>query len=211
MEKNREYFKNLLAEHSLDILYDDLFALMSQYQARHRDKFIAEKHDELVLLSGKLNSVQQSHRVGAISPEELNIEVSRINFALLDLLNDLPDSFFQQNESATGNSPNGAKKHFAISSGLSNGLFWMASAFMMLITLGSLVQENWITSVFTLLATLICIPATFHFLSNKLNISLSGSIRVLLIIVLTSVGLSFAKPKDGSEEKTEQQQIRREQ
>lgn len=196
MEKSREYFKNLLAEHSLDILYDDLFALMSQHQARHRDKFIAEKHDELVLLSGKLNSVQQSQRLGTISPEELNIEVSRINFALLDLLNDLPDSFFQEVKNLENGSPTGGKKHVTIPAGLSNGLFWMASAFMAMITLGSLIQKNWVTFALTLLATLICMPATFHFLADKLKISLSGSIRVLLIIVLTSVGLSFAKPKE---------------
>ena len=73
MEKNRTYFKNLLAEHALDILYDELFALMEAHQSGHPDKVIAEKHDELVLLSGKMNSVQQSHQMGTISPGELNI------------------------------------------------------------------------------------------------------------------------------------------
>jgi len=204
MEKNREYFKNLLAEHLLDILYDDLFALMSQHQARHRDKFITEKHDELVLLSGKLNSVQQSQRLGTISPEELNIEVSRINFALLDLLNDLPDSFFQEVKNLENVSPTDGKKHVTIPASLSNGLFWMASAFMAMVTLGSLIQKNWVTFALTLLATLICMPATFHFLADKLKISLSGSIRVLLIIVLTSVGLSFAKPKEKGSGNVEQ-------
>ena len=72
MEKNRAYFKNLLAEHSLEILYDELFALLSWHQTKYGDKIIAEKYDELVLLSGKLNSVQQSQQLGAISPEELD-------------------------------------------------------------------------------------------------------------------------------------------
>lgn len=194
MEKNRAYFKKLLADHSLEILYDELFALLSWHQTKYGDKIIAEKYDELVLLSGKLNSVQQSLQLGTIDPEDMNTEVSRINHALLDLLNELPDSFFQQVQHVDTAVATGAKKLYTISPGIGNGLFWMGSMVMLMITLGSAVQKNWITVVFTLLATLICMPPTFEFLANKFKISLSGSIRVLLIIVLTSVGLSFAPP-----------------
>lgn len=194
MEKNRAYFKNLLAEHSLDILYDELFALMEAHQSARADKAIAEKHDELVLLSGKMNSVQQSHAIGAISPGELNIEISRINHALLDLLNDLPDSFFQQVQHVDTDMATGAKKQIGIPAGIGKGLFWMGSVLMLMITLGSLVQGNYLCFAFTALASLICLPPTFDFLTAQLNVTLSNSVRVLLIIVLTSVGLSYAAP-----------------
>ena len=192
MEKNRAYFKKLLADHSLEILYDELFALLSWHQTKYGDKVVAEKSDELVLLSGKLNSAQQNQQLGTISPEDLNTEVSRINFALLDLLNDLPDSFFQQAQHVDTAVATGAKKLYTIPAGIGNGLFWMGSVVMLMITLGSMVQKNWITFAFTFFATLICMPPAFDFFANKFKISLSGSVRVLLIIVLTSVGLSFA-------------------
>lgn len=201
MEKNRAYFKKLLADHSLEILYDELFALLSWHQSKYADKVVAEKYDELVLLSGKLNSIQQSGQLGTVNPEEMNTEISRINYALLDLLNDLPDSFFQQAQHVDTAVATGAKKLYAIPSGIGKGLFWMGSVIMLMITLGSMVQKNWITFAFTAVATLICMPPAFDFFADKFRVSVSGSVRVLLIIVLTSVGLSFAAPVQRSAEK----------
>ena len=194
MEKNRTYFKNLLAEHALDILYDELFALMEAHQSGHPDKVIAEKHDELVLLSGKMNSVQQSHQMGTISPGELNIEISRINHALLDLLNELPDAFFEEVQHVDTDVATGVKKQIGIPAGIGKGLFWMGSVLVLMIALGSLVQGNYLTFALTALASLICLPPSFDFMAAQLNVAISNSVRVLFIIVLTSVGLSFAAP-----------------
>jgi Effector-associated domain 11 len=143
----------------------------------------------LVLLSGKLNAVQENHHLGLIEAAELNTEVNRVNFSLLELLNDLPDSFFQQaHYHIVADTP----KQVSIPSGIGNGLFWMCAAFMMMICLGSLIQQNWIPFAFTLAATIICLPPTYLFLSRQLRISLSNSVRILLVVVLTAVGLSFA-------------------
>ena len=194
MEKNREYFKNLLADNAQDTLYDELFALLSWHKTRYTDRTVAEKYDELVLLSGKLNSLQQGSQLGTLSVQDYHTEMSRINFALLDLLNDLPDTFFQQIRQTDVQAITGVKKQYGIPSGLKNGLFWMGAVIMLMLTGGSAVQGNWITFAFTLLATLICLPPVFDYCTSRLHISVSGSIRVLLIIVLTSVGLSFAPP-----------------
>lgn len=200
MEKNLAYFKKLLADHSLDILYDELFALMNGYLARRTDKLVSEKHDELVLLSGKRNSLEQSLQLGTISSEEWNLEIGRLNYALLDLLNELPETFFQQVQDVDTSVADGTKKQYGIPAGIGKGLFWMGSVIMLMITLGSMVQHNWTTTVFTFIATLICLPPSFDFISERLRISLSSSVRVLAIIVLTSIGLSFAAPvqKDAS-------------
>ncbi len=194
MEKNLAYFKKLLADHSLDILYDELFALMNSYLARRKDKLVAEKHDELVLLSGKRNSLEQSLQLGTMSNEEWNLEIGRLNYALLDLLNELPEAFFQQVQDVDTGVVAGTKKQYGIPSGIGKGLFWMGSVVMLMITLGSMVQHNWTTTVFTGIATLLCLPPSFDFITDRLRVSLSNSVRVLAIIVLTSIGLSFATP-----------------
>lgn len=194
MEKNLAYFKKLLADHSLDILYDELFALMNNYLARRKDKLVAEKHDELVLLSGKRNSLEQGLQLGTMSNEEWNLEIGRLNYALLDLLNELPEAFFQQVQDVDTGVVAGTKKQYGIPSGIGKGLFWMGSVVMLMITLGSMVQHNWTTTVFTGIATLLCLPPSFDFITDRLRVSLSNSVRVLAIIVLTSIGLSFATP-----------------
>lgn len=194
MEKNLAYFKKLLADHSLDILYDELFALMNSYLARRKDKLVAEKHDELVLLSGKRNSLEQGLQLGTMSNEEWNLEIGRLNYALLDLLNELPEAFFQQVQDVDTGVVAGTKKQYGIPSGIGKGLFWMGSVVMLMITLGSMVQHNWTTTVFTGIATLLCLPPSFDFITDRLRVSLSNSVRVLAIIVLTSIGLSFATP-----------------
>ncbi|MCC6461126.1 MAG: hypothetical protein IT260_11685 [Saprospiraceae bacterium] len=191
MEKNRAYFKRLLAENLLDALYEDLFALLDGHPAAQTDPWMAEKHDELVLLSGKLNSVQQNLRIGAISPAESNIETSRINAALLELLNELPDSFFQQARPEA----EARTTSIGIPTGLGSGLFWTGAVFLMMISLGSLILHNWITFAFLLTATLLCMPPAFQWIADRLQVHLSGSLRVLLIVVLCSVGLSLATNK----------------
>lgn len=197
MEKNREYFKKLLAENELEALFEELFTLLATYKTRFKDRVTAEKYDNLVLLSGKLNAAQESNQLGITSAAELNTEASRVNFALLELLNELPESVFQPEPPATAVD---APKQLSIPSGVGNGLFWMGSVFMMMICLGSAVQKNWITFVFTLVATLICLPPGYHFLAQQFKISISNSIRVLLIIVLSSVGLAYAPKKQASNE-----------
>lgn len=198
MEKNRAYFKTLLAENATEALFDELFALIQAHNMRHSDRLVSDKYDALVLLSGKLNAVQENHHLGLIEAAELNTEVNRVNFALLELLNDLPDSFFQQvHHHIAADTP----KQVSIPSGLGNGLFWMSAAFMMMICLGSLIQQNWIPFAFTLAATIICLPPSYHFLTQQFRISLSNSVRILLVVVLTAVGLSFAPkqaPVDGA-------------
>ena len=192
MEKNRAYFKTLLAENATEALFEELFALINSHNMRHADRLVSDKYDALVLLSGKLNAVQENHHLGLIDAGDLNTEVNRVNFALLDLLNDLPDSFFQQaHHHIAADTP----KQVTIPSGIGNGLFWMSAAFMMMICLGSLIQQHWIPFAFTLAATIICLPPSYHFLTRQFRISLSNSIRILLVIVLTALGLSFAPKK----------------
>jgi len=192
MEKNRAYFKTLLAENATEALFDELFALFNTHKPGHTDRVVSDKYDALVLLSGKLNAVQANHHLGIIDAGDLNTEVNRVNFAVLELLNDLPDSFFQQAQHHIAAVTN---KQVSIPSGIGNGLFWMSAAFMMMICLGSLIQRNWIPFAFTLAATIICLPPSYHFLAQQFRITLSNSIRILLVIVLTAVGLSFA-PKN---------------
>ena len=196
MEKDREYFKSLLADNATDTLIDELFTLLSFHKMRYRDRVVTDKYDALVLLSGKLNAARESNQLGMISPEDFNTELSRINFSLLELLNDLPDSFFAQAEEAETVVP-GPKKQLSIPAGISNGLFWMATVFMMMICLGSLIQHNMIPFACTLVATVICLPPAYDFLARKTGVTLSNSIRILLVIVLTAVGLSFA-PKQSA-------------
>ncbi|HOY04570.1 MAG TPA: hypothetical protein PLO67_04145 [Saprospiraceae bacterium] len=198
MEKNRAYFKALLADNALDTLFDELFTLLSFHKMRYKDRVVDDKYDALVLLSGKLNAARESNQLGMSSPEDFNTELSRVNFSLLELLNDLPDSFFEQAKEAETIVP-GAKKEVKIPPGIGNGLFWMASVFMMMICLGSLFQHNMIPFAFTLVATVICLPPAYDFLSRSLGIALSNSIRILLVIVLTSVGLSFAPKRAGND------------
>jgi hypothetical protein len=195
MEKNREYFKNLLADNAVDTLFDELFTLLTFHKMRFKDRIVTEKYDALVLLSGKLNSVQESNQLGMTSAEEFNTELSRVSFSVLELLNSLPDSFFEQAKEAEMVVP-GERKEVGIPAGIGNGLFWMASVFMMMVCLGSLFQHNWLAFAFTLAATVICLPPAYSFLAQKAGISLSNSIRILLVIVLTFVGLSLVPQKN---------------
>lgn len=199
MEKNREYFKTLLADNALDTLIDELFTLLSFHKMRYKDRVVTEKYDALVLISGKLNAARESQQLGMSSPEDFNTELSRVNFSVLEMLNDLPDTFYAQANEAEKVVP-GEKKQIQIPSGLGNGLFWMASVFIMMVCLGSLIQGNYIPFAFMLVATVICLPPSYHFLSQQLGVSVSNSIRVLLVIVLTFTGLSFVQKKPATSE-----------
>lgn len=194
MEKNRAYFKTLLADNALDTLIDEMFTLLTFHKMRYKDRVVADKYDTLVLISGQLNAARENQQLGMSSPEEFNIEINRLNAAVLDLLNDLPDTFFEQATEAETVVP-GPQKKIQIPTGIGNGLFWMASVFMMMVCGGSLIQGNWIPFAFTLVATLICLPPAYHILTQQLRISLSNSMRILLVIVLTFVGLSFVPKK----------------
>lgn len=194
MQRNREYFKNLLAENETDTLVDELFTLFSFHKMRFKDRRVDDKYDTLVLLSGKLNAARESHQLGMTSVEEFGIETNRINSSILEMLNDLPDTFFEQAKDAEQIVP-GKQKEIQIPTGISNGLFWMASVFVMMIGGGLAIQGNWLPFAFTLAAIVICFPPSYHFLARSLSISLSNSIRILLVIVLTFVGLSLV-PKN---------------
>lgn len=193
MEKNREYFKTLLAKNELDVLFGELFDCLNVHQKQFQDKLVGEKYDELILLSGKLNAAQESNQLGLSNSSELNTEVNRVNFAVLELLNDLPDTLFQPVQNAGIAVATRGTKQIGIPGSVGNGLFWMGSMIMMMIALGSMVQHNWITATITTIATLICLPPSYHFLTDQFKIGLSNSVRILLILVLTSIGLSFAQ------------------
>lgn len=207
MEKHREYFKSLLAENASDRLFEELFALLSWHKTQYGDKSVSGKYDELILLSGKLNNAQQGFQIGTLSSDELNTETSRVNSALLEWLNEMPDAFFETVAQADMAVATGAKKVYAVPAGLSTGLFWMGSVFVLMIALGSLVLENWLTFGFTLAAALISLPPAFQYLANRFRFMLSGSIRIFIVILLTVVGLLFAAPqkKTGGSERMEPQ------
>ncbi|MCC6279323.1 MAG: hypothetical protein IT262_01890 [Saprospiraceae bacterium] len=63
MEKNREYFKTLLAENASEALFDELFILFKSHPMRLNDRVVADKYDALVLLSGKLNATPSAPSV----------------------------------------------------------------------------------------------------------------------------------------------------
>lgn len=186
MEKDRDYFKKLLASGQLDALYEELFALLGQRKSD--DRLIAAKFDDLTLLSGKRTVLEQHQELGMLSMGEFNTEMSRHNAALLDLLNELPHAAFLSKTQAGAASPTA----WGIPAVVANGLYWVLSTLIGMIWGGSLIQQNYLTAALTGLSLLLCMPLTYQWLSDLTHIRLRNSLRIALVFLLLFVGLSYA-------------------
>jgi hypothetical protein len=202
MANHREYYHALVAGNQNDYLIDLLLETIAWHKTQYEDAVVSKKYEELLLLSSRNRGVGQAFGQGILTPSDAVVEENKINLALIALVNDLPEAFFIQ---IAGFEPQFARpapavqtptrpKSLAIPSGLGKGLYWMTASFFGMVSAGSLIQDNRIAFVLTALAVLLCAPSSYEWLSARTRINLSNSLRVLLIIALMSIGLSYAKP-----------------
>lgn len=202
MVNNREYYQSLVANNQNDDLIALLLEATNWYKMQQEDPIVSKKYDELLLLSSRNQGISQSARQGVLTPADIAAEENRINIALLSIINDLPASFYSGVAAFTPRSASSAAfvqaarppQTLNIPSGLGKGLYWVMATFLSMISGGSLIQGNKIAFTLTAAAVLLCAPASYEWLSAKTKISLSNGLRVLLIITLMLVGLSYAAP-----------------
>ena len=90
----KNYYKQYIAEHNLDDLIEKLLSQINEFLASKSDSKIQETYDSLILLAGKLKGVKQQKRLNILDNEEIDIEFSKVNNAVLELINELPDAYF---------------------------------------------------------------------------------------------------------------------
>jgi formylglycine-generating enzyme required for sulfatase activity len=98
---SREHLKRLVAEHKLDDLIEELFQLLGNYLSQKKDKSVSEIYDSLIVISGKLKSIRHENTLGIIDSKESKIESTRIGYSLITVINDIPESVFEQQSDET--------------------------------------------------------------------------------------------------------------
>jgi hypothetical protein len=86
--------KTKIAQNDLKRVIEDLFTLFSAYIEKNEDKEISNYYDQLILLSGKLSGVNQQINLGIIDNNFANLERSRLNHSILNLINNIPNNVF---------------------------------------------------------------------------------------------------------------------
>ena len=55
---------------------------------------MGKSYDNLIILTGRFKSIKQGQAINIINPEDANHEIAKINHSLLQLINELPDFYF---------------------------------------------------------------------------------------------------------------------
>jgi len=204
MANNREYYKSLVANNQNDQLINLLLETISWHKTQYEDATVAKKHDEMLLLSSRNQNIGQAANQGILNASDVIVEENKINLALLSIINTLPEAFFAQIDafmpSVTPSSgvpfaSNRPQQALAIPSGLGKGMYWIMATFLGMISAGAAIQSDWVAFALTAVATALCAPASYEWMSTRTRITMSNALRVLLIITLMCVGLSFATPR----------------
>ena len=91
---SKNYYKQLIAHGKIEQLTEALLQDLSQYLALANDAPLQNTYDQLIMLSGKLKGLQQQEDLNIANPLTAPIEKSRIDRALMRLINGLPQHFF---------------------------------------------------------------------------------------------------------------------
>ena len=91
---SKNYYKQLIAHDKIEQLTEELLQDLSQYLALANDAPLQNTYDQLIMLSGKLKGLQQQEDLNIANPLTAPIEKSRIDRALMRLINGLPQHFF---------------------------------------------------------------------------------------------------------------------
>ncbi len=101
MNKDLHYFQELLQK-DINKTVQELLAVSKK--ANEKDI-----HNNLIMQSGRLNSINNDNNMGVISRQDYNMEIAKIRKALLYIIDKLSDFFVQEediNLSQTNNSTN---------------------------------------------------------------------------------------------------------
>jgi len=93
-EYNKKILKEMIAEHQLDVLLDDLFDVLSTYLKHNDDKPVEKIYDAVILTSGKYKSVIHENLLGIIDSKEVTLQKNQIGYSLLTLINGMPEKVF---------------------------------------------------------------------------------------------------------------------
>ena len=86
---------------------------------------------------------------------------------------------------------------------LSGIICWIFGLFFILIALGMIVEHEYFSAIFWFLAAFVSLSPISNLVESKLNISLSGAVRLLMVIILLagSIAVYDAHASSGSSSK----------
>ncbi len=80
---------------------------------------------------------------------------------------------------------------------LSGILRWILGLFFIVIALGMIIEREYFSGVFMIMAVFASFPPISNFIESELNISVSGAVRFLVVIILIA-GSVAAEPNHSS-------------
>ena len=80
---------------------------------------------------------------------------------------------------------------------LSGILRWIFGLFFILIALGMIIKSEYFSAVFIFMAVFASFPPISNFIESELNISVSGAVRFLVVIILIA-GSGAVEPNHSS-------------
>ena len=90
MNKDLQYFQELL-QRDINKTVQELLAISKNANEK-------ETHNNLIMQSGRLNSITADNNMGVISRQDYNMEIAKIRQALLYIIDKLSDFFIQEND-----------------------------------------------------------------------------------------------------------------
>ncbi len=107
MHTEKILFQTNIAEGKEKNIIDLLLIYLQQYLVENTtdNEIVSDYYDKTILISANYHNLMSKHGTNLISDSDFNIEKSRINAALLRLVNQLPDEFYHWVEKKNAATP----------------------------------------------------------------------------------------------------------
>jgi formylglycine-generating enzyme required for sulfatase activity len=92
---NKLKIEQLIAQNHLEQAIESLFEMLTLFLKTNKDNDVQESYNNLIILSGQRVTAVQEGNLGRLGKEGVLLEKTRIGFALLDILKQLPEQLFQ--------------------------------------------------------------------------------------------------------------------
>jgi formylglycine-generating enzyme required for sulfatase activity len=95
---SREHLKRFIAVNKLDDSIEKLIQLLGNYLSQKEDKSVLDMYDSLFVHLRNLKNISAKDSKGTIDPKESRLENNKIADSLIELVNRIPVSVFEQAE-----------------------------------------------------------------------------------------------------------------
>jgi len=88
------YYKKYISQNKSESLCEELLSHLNKYILKDKNSEIEKLYDNLIMITGRLKSINQEQLLNIINFEDAKHEKSKIDHSLLKFINQLPPYYF---------------------------------------------------------------------------------------------------------------------